>query len=198
MIVGHEFTGSTWRLSLRGREVGTIFFGVGGQQLGAAGDEKKNDEIGTAALSSAQPIAFLEPVADPTTTAAVSDSNVPITLRFQFWGNLMSMESVFMGAVAALIELAHKPDGATWDVFAASFLGYLAFWTWYSPQVVRGEASRMKKEVLVLCVVASVRHALREGDWRALRVDVAAQGERPGIIAWGGYADFVEKGVGSE
>ncbi|KAL8741969.1 MAG: hypothetical protein Q9184_008320, partial [Pyrenodesmia sp. 2 TL-2023] len=197
MIGGHAFTGSTWRMSLRGREVGTVVFVVGTE----TGREEM--KIGSAALSAAPHLA-LEPIEDPltTTTAAAgfSHNHLPITFRFQFWGTVVTMNNVFMGAIAALIALASAPEGTAWDVFRASFPGYGAFWSWHK---VRQGEWRMDKEVLVMCVVRSVRHALGKGDWRALRVGVVERGEGERIVAWGGYADFVEGtagriGVGAE
>ncbi|KAL8923698.1 MAG: hypothetical protein Q9208_004450 [Pyrenodesmia sp. 3 TL-2023] len=189
MIGGHGFTAGTWQLSSGGVEVGTIFFVAGGdavQRRVGAGSE--NSTIG-GALSQPIPLSEL----NPASTTALSDS--VFFFQFQFVGDLMTMESVFMGAIAALVELAPKPEATTFDDFRASFPGYRAFWVWRSVRRSE-EESRLKKEVLVLGVGVAVRFAMSNQDWRALRVTVFANGERPGLVGLGGYAADSEGPIG--
>lgn len=177
MVRSNDFTGSIWRLGLRGREVGTIFFIAGTtNQLGSG------SRVPDSVLSLPQ---SLGPIANPT---AVS-GGTPIYLEYRFGGSLLTMENIFMSAVGALILLAEQPGGITCDIFRANYPGYLAFQVWYSKQAQMHEPSLMTKAVLALSITSSVRKALEENDFHMLRVDVKAHGPSGLLIAWGGYAD---------
>lgn len=171
MVQGQAFTGSIWRLNLRGQEVGTIFF-IAGTAMTL--------EPGPKVLDSA-----LSQIATPTAISA----GTTIHIARHFWGNLMTMENVFMSAVAALIELAEKPDRTTFDVFIATYPGYRAFQVWHSTQAEMQQPSLMTKPVIVLSVASCVKYALEKNNWHALRAELRVHGSSGLQIALGGYAD---------
>ncbi|KAI4224012.1 MAG: hypothetical protein L6R36_004982 [Xanthoria steineri] len=177
MVQGNAFTGSIWRLGLGGREVGTIFFIAGTPNQLGSGSEVL-DSVPSLPQS-------LGPIAHPTPLSA----GTPIYLEFLFGGKLLTMESIFMSAVGALILLAEQRDDITCDIFRANYPGYPAYQVWYSKQAQMHEPSLMTKAVLILSVTSAVRKALEQNDFRLLRVDVKAYGPTGLLIAWGGYAD---------
>ncbi|KAL8849208.1 MAG: hypothetical protein Q9221_005786, partial [Calogaya cf. arnoldii] len=171
MIHADAFTASVWRLNLGGEEVGTIFFISGNpNQLEA------DSNITAFAVSSALTIG---PNGNPITI-----SGVEILFGFQFTEEAMDMDHVFMGAIAALINLAQKPGDSTFKIFVEIYPGYRSYHYWFSTPP---GPSLMSKEVLILSVRTTVRYALEQNNWHALRAHLKSS---PGglHIGWGGYS----------
>ncbi|KAL8995727.1 MAG: hypothetical protein Q9169_004585 [Polycauliona sp. 2 TL-2023] len=173
MIRDDAFTASNWRLESRGQEVGTIFF-----IAGTPNELEADSTIGDPAQLPSQ--AF-----DGNARSLVIVNDVSIVMGFEFIEPRLTMEKVFMGAIAAVIDLAEKPNRQFFDTFAANYPGYACFYHWRSTV----QPSAMTKELLISVFVLSLEYALQQINWHSMRVGVKLDGPSGRLIVVGGYSD---------
>lgn len=171
MVTHDAFFGRSWHLTWRGQDVGTIVFvGEGTNELG----------IGHINNTLTPPTSQSLALQQTSNRTGISDTN-SVTFEYKLWGNLLTMENIFMSTVGALIQLAAHPDH-NFGHFVGTFPHYRCFQVWYSQQ----RPPLLSKRLLISSIVASVTYALDQHDWHELKVEVKNNGL---IIARGGYAD---------
>lgn len=149
------FTSANVVMKLRGLKVGTVFFIA-----------KESDALNAARLNSGfqdrvLTYSSLQRSLDNTTIASFGSDD--IVFRFEFYGEPLKMENIFMATVAGLIDVAQQ-DQHPFDFFVGSCPRYDAFISFYaSPR-----PSRLTKLLLIQSIVASVFYSHRMGKWHEL------------------------------
>ena len=174
MIERNAFRGSIYTLRWRGAVVGRILFV-------AAGRDALDTGLRDVAIT--QPrleIPSPQQMSNNTQLSMGEGSNA-MSYNFEFWGELLVKQDVFMSTLGGLIQVAQHASH-TFDFWVGSFPGYRCFHVYHTSV----QPSVMTKNLVIATMVAGMVYALRQDNWHELRLIVTKDGQ---AILSGGYMD---------
>ena len=172
-LVLHGFNGGVWDLNIQGRKVGQLLFIYQSTDLSIAnsftadfGDRVPN--LTTDALQ-------------PAVTTDLTVATGTVTWTYEFYGDLMTLADVYMGAIGALISVARE-NNQNKDMFVGFFPQYKAIYTY----LAIGSPSRLNKRIIIQTIFNMVSRAQAQNNWHEQKT-VISDGQ--GQFASGGYIE---------
>ena len=175
MIQDNSFRGSISSLYFRNVVVGRILLVAGGRNHLGAGFE--DVAVTQPRLDMPAP----QQMSNNTQLSTGEDSNA-IRYDFEFVGDELVKQDVFMGTLGGLIQVAQHTNHP-FDFWVGSFPGYHCFHTY----VTSVHPSIMTKDLVIVTMVAAMAYALHHNNWHELKLTAIRDEE---IIFSGGYLDF--------
>lgn len=172
--LGGPFVSANVIMELGGFKVGTFFLVAHESGPGAFKAGRLNSGFQETVLA----LPFLQQSPDNGTVASFGTDD--IEWHFNFYGQLLKRDDIFMATIASLIDVA-RHDEHTFVNFAGSCPGYGAFVWWHAPT----EPRRLTKLLLIQSIVSAAYYANREGgNWHELSAVLYVDKQH---VAFGGY-----------